>query len=85
MNKDCQELLENIQRTLHECRDNRKTVEICGALDVRQCKNVNYWASTIKDSIPLNVEIKHPILTHKYSIDYKVRERSLVISEVSPS
>ena len=85
MNNNCQELLENIQRTLHECRDNRKTIEICAPLDVNQCKNVQYWASAIKESVPLKVEIKQSILSNKYAIEYKVKERSLVISEVSPS
>jgi hypothetical protein len=80
MEKNCQELLENIQRTLHECRDNQRTIEICEALDVNKCKNIKFWENTIKSSIPLKVEIKNTVLNNTYSIDYKVNERSLIIS-----
>ena len=80
MDKNCQELLENIQRTLHECKDNRKTINICDSLDINQCSNVKLWAKNIKDSIPLKLDIKTPIFINKYSIEYKVSERSLTIS-----
>jgi hypothetical protein len=81
MDKNCQELLENIQRTLHECKDNRKTINIYDTLDINKCNNVKLWAKNIKDSVPLKVNIKNPIFINKYSIDYKVSERSLIISE----
>jgi len=81
MDKNCQEFLENIQRTLHECKDNKKTINIIDTLDIRQCNNVKTWARNIRDSIPLKVNIKTPIFINKYSIDYKVGERSLIISE----
>ena len=80
MDRNCEELLENIQRTLHECRDNQKVVEISRAFDTRRCENVAWWSRNIKDSIPLNVEIRNPILQNKYCIEYKVAARSLVIS-----
>lgn len=79
MDKNCEEFLENIQRALHVCKDNRITIDICGTLDVRQCKNVRFWETAIKESIPIKIEIKKPIITRNYSIDYKVQERSLII------
>lgn len=76
----CEELLENIQRTLHKCCNNKRTVNIKGEFDMRECKNVVKWSRTIKDCIPLKIEIKNPIVNSKYSIDYSVDKRSLVIS-----
>jgi hypothetical protein len=80
MERNCEELLENITRTLHECRDNQITVDVREAFDMRDCKNVATWRRNIKDSIPLKVLVKNPILVNKYCIDYKVRERALIIS-----
>jgi len=80
MERSCEELLENITRTLHECRDNQITVDVSEAFDMRDCKNVATWRRNIKDSIPLKVLVKNPILVNKYCIDYKVRERALIIS-----
>ena len=54
MDKNCKELMENIERTLHECRDNKRTVEIYEALDIRKCKNIENWSRNIKDCIPLH-------------------------------
>jgi len=80
MDKNCQDLMDNIQRTLHECRDNKKTVEINEMFDMRKCNNVARWSNNIRDCIPLNVEIKNPVVKNRYSIEYKVAARSLVIS-----
>jgi len=71
--------MENIERTLHECRDNKRTIEIYEALDIRKCKNIENWSRNIKDCIPLKVEVKNPILAKKYSIEYKVAARCLTI------
>ena len=79
MDKNCNELLENIHRTLHKCRDNKRFIEISGELDIRKCQNITNWARNIKDCIPLNIEIKNPLLKNKYSIEYKVTARSLII------
>ena len=51
MNKNCQDLMDNIQRTLHECRDNKKTIEITEMFDISQCKNVSKWSKNIKACI----------------------------------
>jgi len=80
MDKNCQELLDNIQRTLHECRDNKKTIEITEMFDINKCDNVSKWRKTIKVCIPLKVVILNSIVKNKYSIEYKVNQRSLVIS-----
>jgi hypothetical protein len=80
MDKNCQELLDNIKRTLHECRDNKKTIEITEMFDINKCYNVSKWRKTIKVCIPLKVVILNSIVKNKYSIEYKVNQRSLVIS-----
>jgi hypothetical protein len=80
MDRSCEELMDNIEKTLHECRDNKRTIVIAKAFDVRRCDNVAWWSKNIKDSIPLKIDIKNPILQNKYSIEYKVEARSLVIS-----
>jgi len=80
MDKNCQDLMDNIQRTLHECRDNKKTIEITEMFDISQCKNVSKWSKIIKACIPLKVEIKNSLVKNEYSIEYKVEARSLVIS-----
>lgn len=80
MNQNCEELLENIQKTLHECCNNKRTINIKGNFDMSECKNVVNWSRTIKDCIPLKIEIKNPVVKNEYSIEYKVASRSLVIS-----
>ena len=81
MNTDCEELLENIHMTLHECRDNKKKVAISGLFDISECKNITNWSKNIKSCIPLKIEIKNPIVNNTYSIEYIVNQRSLIISE----
>ena len=80
MDKNCQELMDNIERTLHECRDNKRIVKIKDTFDMRECKNVSWWFTNIKNSVPLKIEIKNPILINQYSIEYNVITRSLIIS-----
>ena len=80
LDKQCEELLENIQRSLHECKDNRTTINIMGILDITQCSNVKTWHKNIKSSVPLKMDIRNTQFVDRYSIDYKVGERSLTIS-----
>jgi hypothetical protein len=80
MNVNCEELLENIHKTLHECRDNKKKIAISGLFDIRECNNFTNWSKNIKNCIPLKIEIKNPIVENNYSIEYIVNQRSLVIS-----
>ena len=80
MSKNCEELLENIQKTLHECCNNKRTIDIKEEFDMRECKNVAKWSKTIKDCIKLKIEMKNPVVHSKYSIEYRVDTRSLIIS-----
>ena len=82
MSQNCEELLENIQKTLHECCNNQRIINIKEEFDMRECENVVKWSKTIKDCIPLKIEIKNPIVYHKYSIEYRVNARSLIIGGV---
>ena len=81
MNTNCEELLENILRTLIECQDNKINVKTTGMFDIRECKNIVKWTTYMKDHIPLKIEIKNPIVEKNYSIEYIVNQRSLIISE----
>ena len=79
VDKNCEELLDNILRTLIECRDNKNTISVNGLFDIRECKNIVKWTANMKDHIPLKIEIKNPIIKNNYTIDYIVNQRSLTI------
>lgn len=82
MHKNCEELLENIQKTLHKCCNNQLTINIKEEFDMRECDNVDKWSKNIKSCIPLKIEIKNPIVQNKYYIDYRVEKRSLIIGGI---
>ena len=78
-NNSCNELLENIQRTLLECNDNKKNIEIKEIINFKECSNIFEWYKTVKESTNLKIECKNIILKKKYLIEYNVEKRLIII------
>jgi hypothetical protein len=78
-NKNCEELLKNIQKSLHKCNNNKKNIEINEIINFQECNNIQDWYKTVKESTKLNLELKNPILKENYSIEYNVDKRLIII------
>ena len=79
MKHSCDEVLSNIQKTLHECRDNQKTLRISDVVNLHKCENIQRWSNDVKFHIGLRIEVKNPIIKDIYKIKYIVKKRLLII------
>jgi hypothetical protein len=79
MKYPCEEVLSNIQKTLHECRDNEKTLYISNNVNLHKCENIQHWLNDVYLHVGLRMEIKNPIIKDKYKIHYTVKKRLLII------
>jgi len=79
MHNHCEEVLHNIQKTLHECRDNQKMMFISGIVNLHNCDNIKRWSDDVYSHVQLKMDIKNPILKDKYKIKYVVNKRLVVI------
>lgn len=75
----CEEILENIKQTLHECRDNKKRFYMEKTTCVHICDNVNKWSDDLRCSLGLKLDIKRPIVKGVYIVDYNVRNKIITI------
>jgi len=78
-NKNCEELLKNIQKSLHKCNNNKKNIEINEIINFQECNNIQDWYKTVKESTKLNLELKTQILKENYCIEYNVDKRLITI------
>jgi hypothetical protein len=76
----CDEILKNMQRTLHECRDNKKEFFINKIMVIDKCDNITDWSKDVFYHVGLKLNIKHPVIFKKYTIEYNVKSRTLSIS-----
>lgn len=79
MKNHCEEILMNIQRTLHECRDNRKKFEVYNKINIHECSNIKRWSNDVFYHVGLKLEIKNPIIINEYNIKYDVKNRVITI------
>ena len=79
-NKICDEVLNNIQKSLQECKDNQKIINISGIVNIHNCKNIQYWLNDVYYHIGLRMEIKNPVIENNYRIKYIVNKRLLIIN-----
>ena len=75
----CEEILINMQRTLHECCDNKKEFILKKAINMNGCDNIKNWSEDVSYHVGLKLNIKRPIIIGKYTIEYNVRNRTLTI------
>lgn len=78
-NNNCEDLLKNIQKSLHKCNNNKKNIEINEIINFQECNNIQDWYKTVKESTKLNLELKNQILKGNYSIEYNVDKRLITI------
>jgi hypothetical protein len=78
-NNNCEELLNNIQKSLHKCNNNKKIIEIEEIINFKECSNISEWYKIVKESTKLKIDLKKPILKEKYSIEYDVNKRLITI------
>jgi len=78
-NNSCEELLKNIQKSLHKCNSNKKIIEIEEIINFKECINISDWYKTVKESTKLKIDLKKSILKEKYSIEYDVNKRLIII------
>jgi hypothetical protein len=79
MENSCEELLKNIQKSLHKCNSNKKIIEIEDIINFQECNNIHDWYKTVKESTKLKINLKRSILKEKYSIEYNVDKRMITI------
>ena len=76
---DCDEILKNIQRTLHECNDNKKVFFMKNIIFIENCDNIKKWSEDVSYHVGLKLNINRSIILNKYTIEYNVRNRTLSI------
>ena len=74
---DCNQLLENIQRSLHLCCNNKTEYETPRTIHVDKCEDIQYY---FKSFHATKTELIVPRVIHStYSVEYNVQTKILEI------
>jgi len=82
----CEEILENMKHCLHKCDNNMQVFDVSPFIfentDINKCDNIKRFKLDL-ETTKTKVDIKTPILKpfSKYSMEYNINERKLIIEE----
>jgi hypothetical protein len=82
-NSNCEELLNKIKYVLHKCKDDTEIIKISDKLDITNCKNISKWSKDVRNTVGLKLDIRNPIITDIFVIDYKVNKKKIIISPIT--
>jgi Tfp pilus assembly PilM family ATPase len=77
----CNEVLENIRRSLYKCSDNYKIHTIDQTVLLAECSNIQHFSEFVKRTTEIQIVWVNPTIEKNsfYSIQYNVKDRLLRI------